>query len=948
MKTLVVNRRVIVSIFLVILLICGMQGVSYGQGDAPTVTPGETNTSLVARFQITLDKGVDENAYQVQLRRKTPTGEWISKCVVIKHGSISEIAGDPDVFASAVYISAAFAFNRGHYSDETFRIKAIFTDLEPGITYEARYRDTNLPVCEQNPPVPDPWSDIVEGTTHLTNPSVDFVDAQLAEAVRSALNLDTEGAHIDFLKIPEAALAKPTELNLFRHRITDLTGLEHATQLTKLSATYNDISDITPLAQLSQLTYLNLSYNDISDVTPLAQLPQLRELYLRHNDISDVTPLLGLKSLKKLYLEGNPIWHQDTDPLIAYLEANPDVDLDIAKLLIRDEGGPTIYWAEEIGDTRSYIIRRMDLANGRHQDIVTLSESPTDMAIDTSGGKIYWCRGGTIKRANLDGTDIQLVTGGLDSVTGIYLDVSGGKIYWMDHGQHKIQRADLDGANVEDLITGLSNNPIDLAVDVSASKIYWTNNYGQVKIQRANLDGANVEDLITRTESANTTAIDLDVSGGKMYWLYAREKIQRANLDGTDIKDIVSGVGYGDLAVDISAGKIYWADRESGAIQRADLDGANVEDLIKTEGYKIQAFSLATILHKTMNQPELTPTPSDSTIVQIHPASVASPAVGEQLEFSLNITGGEAVAGYQATVQFDDTALRYVSGTNGDFLPAGAFFVEPKVEGNLVKFNAASLAGESNGDGTLATLTFEVVAAKASTLTLSDVLLTNSAGETFVPRIENGEITESTGLKEDVNADGTVNIADLVLVAGALGKTGQHAADVNGDGQVNIADLVLVAGALGTTAAAPSLHPHTLEMLTAADIKMWLSQAQQLNLTDTMSQHGILFLQQLLTALTPKETALLANYPNPFNPETWIPYHLAKDADVTLHIYTVNGMLVRTLALGHQPAGMYQNRSRAAYWDGKNAFGEKVASGVYFYTFTAGDFSATRKMLICK
>ncbi|MDE0010798.1 MAG: T9SS type A sorting domain-containing protein [Candidatus Poribacteria bacterium] len=100
--------------------------------------------------------------------------------------------------------------------------------------------------------------------------------------------------------------------------------------------------------------------------------------------------------------------------------------------------------------------------------------------------------------------------------------------------------------------------------------------------------------------------------------------------------------------------------------------------------------------------------------------------------------------------------------------------------------------------------------------------------------------------------------------------------------------------------------------------------------------------------MLPKETALLANYPNPFNPETWIPYHLSKDADVTLHIYAVNGTLVRTLSLGHQPAGMYQSRSRAVYWDGRNAFGEPVASGVYFYTLTAGDFTATQKMLIRK
>ena len=97
-----------------------------------------------------------------------------------------------------------------------------------------------------------------------------------------------------------------------------------------------------------------------------------------------------------------------------------------------------------------------------------------------------------------------------------------------------------------------------------------------------------------------------------------------------------------------------------------------------------------------------------------------------------------------------------------------------------------------------------------------------------------------------------------------------------------------------------------------------------------------------------EENALLANYPNPFNPETWIPYQLSEPAEVTVSIYSVNGSLIRTLALGHQSAGVYQSKSRAAYWDGRNAFGERVASGLYFYTLTAGDFTATRKMLIRK
>ena len=201
---------------------------------------------------------------------------------------------------------------------------------------------------------------------------------------------------------------------------------------------------------------------------------------------------------------------------------------------------------------------------------------------------------------------------------------------------------------------------------------------------------------------------------------------------------------------------------------------------------------------------------------------------------------------------------------------------------------------------------------------------------------------------EDINGDGVVNILDLVRVASDLGESGENGTDVNGDGIVNILDLVLVAGALGNVAAAPSLQSQVSELLTATDVQQWLTQAHRLDLTDATVQRGVLFLEQLLAILTPKETTLLPNYPNPFNPETWIPYRLAEDSNVTLTIHALNGQPIRRLKLGHQTAGTYYSRSRAAYWDGKNEFGEGVASGVYFYHLSAGDYSATRKMLILK
>ena len=124
-------------------------------------------------------------------------------------------------------------------------------------------------------------------------------------------------------------------------------------------------------------------------------------------------------------------------------------------------------------------------------------------------------------------------------------------------------------------------------------------------------------------------------------------------------------------------------------------------------------------------------------------------------------------------------------------------------------------------------------------------------------------------------------------------------------------------------------------------------------MTDPTVRRGIIALERLLTALTeesriPAETALLPNYPNPFNPETWIPYQLKEAADVNLAVYDVHGQVVRRLAVGYRPAGMYRSRDRAAYWDGRNERGESVATGVYFCTLAAGNFRASRRMLVGK
>ena len=200
--------------------------------------------------------------------------------------------------------------------------------------------------------------------------------------------------------------------------------------------------------------------------------------------------------------------------------------------------------------------------------------------------KMYWRDTGTekIQRANLDGSQVEdLITTGLRTPLGIALDVGRGKMYWTDYGTEKIQRANLDGSNVEDLITTGLTTPVGIALDVGRGKMYWTDT-GTDKIQRANLDGSNVEDLIT-TGLRTPEGIALDVGREKMYWTdWGTDKIQRANLDGSNVEDLIT-TGLTTplgIALDVGRGKMYWTDNGTDKIQRANLDGSNVEDLITT------------------------------------------------------------------------------------------------------------------------------------------------------------------------------------------------------------------------------------------------------------------------------------------------------------------------------------------------------------------------------
>ena len=187
--------------------------------------------------------------------------------------------------------------------------------------------------------------------------------------------------------------------------------------------------------------------------------------------------------------------------------------------------------------------------------------------------------------------------------------------------------------------------------------------------------------------------------------------------------------------------------------------------------------------------------PKNAPTLRLDPPISQAPMIGKQFTLSLNITNSENVAKYQVTVQFDSTSLSYVGSNKRDDVSAED---APILDVNSITLSGTITAESIDDVSTLAKLTFEVISPKTSTLTISDVYLTDNTGTTIRPWLADGEIIALPSSKEDVNADGVVNLQDLRQVASNFGEGWRNTADVNGDEIVNIVDLSLVSRAMRT------------------------------------------------------------------------------------------------------------------------------------------------------
>ncbi len=603
-----------------------------------------------------------------------------------------------------------------------------------------------------------------------------------------------------------------------------------------------------------------------------------------------------------------------------------------------DEADEKIYYADFYGKR----ILRSNLDGTHLEDVITSGVwHPTSVAVDSIRRKIYWIAQSQIFRANLDGTDIEVIVDSWE-ISHLALDEKAEKIYWFaffPHNPPMMLQANLDGGDRKPVVVWDNEDPHDdnyiypkaYTLDTDRQKVYFIHDR---KIQRVNTNGANIEVVVELDKVDHFMCIAFDERNRRIFWTDPKTgRLYRSNHNGRDVETIVQQDKIGEIALHSADNKIYWANGlEDTIVHRANVDGSEHEVVLEPPTQQFFGIDL------------------DQSKGQIYWASANRWQAGERREILRANLDGTAVESIIATgigrptgiavdergekiywVESHRKILRAnLDGSNPEDLDIDGIGVVPDIEvdvesgklywidrihglhrGNLNGTNVEVLIGNLDSIYGIGVVPFgETVywtEVEGPHDTIRVVNLNNGNLETLIKR-------ERSGWWHDLDLDNTNQKIYWVNQRKGLIQR------ANLDGS----EVEMVVSGLAT--------PKYLALyLPTEDVV-------------TVKPEGETFV--FWGGI--RQSRLLQNYPNPFNPETWIPYQLAETAEIALKIYDTNGLVVRELLIGHQPVGMYQSRSRAAYWDGRNQHGEAVATGIYFCTLTAGDFAATRKMLVNK
>ena len=779
----------------------------------------------------------------------------------------------------------------------------------------------------------------------------------------------------------------------FRHNmITDLSPLAGLTALNNIKLRDNQITDVTPLAKLIRVDWLGLEQNRITDLSPLSGLTRLQGIGISGNPVVDVSPLANLNSLERIDAWRTPI--SDFSPLAAlrvlrWIEYGNDKSTTALPSL-----------------TGLKALRRLEIHGCGISDISALAELTqlrwlelvNNAITDLSPLKNLT----NLTHLNLDANLIKDVSplSELTKLNLLYLENNVISDVSPLSELTKLQRLDLRNNAISDF------SPLD---DLEGTAVRMTGNPGFPTNGGPHITGPWLwaivpgtrldtrTDFLARATNGAATEIKVATNGakagksvGKSAWTW-----HRLGTGGNNINRMTEALGWG-TGSEIYDHIVYGAVILDAPQEQQTSMFVGHDDAVKVwlNGELVHTALHANSDHYASFFPVTLKRGNNVLLVAIdnhghggfsgffglardaeYEVFIPSPRFvlsTEATEFEIEDTftldlraeNMDNLGGWQADLVFNPAVLNAVKVTEGDFLQESdesTYFDAGTIQnstGKITGLKAMRLSGDSvDGNGLLCSVTFTVVGHGECRLTLENFEAGSGRGRSvpsFPPVLRIVvEGDETTIPAWDVNMDGQTDVKDILIVTTAMVLKQTPAdnprADVNGDGVINQADVEIITEHFGepnTTAA-----PKNVVLPTGVTHNI-IAQTLDILLTMDNTTPGILqsiaILENILAAFVPERTALLPNYPNPFNPETWIPYHLAKPATVTLTLYSADGRVVRTLALGHQPAGIYQTHSRAVYWDGKNEVGEPVASGIYFITLTANNFTTTRKMLLMK
>ena len=729
---------------------------------------------------------------------------------------------------------------------------------------------------------------------------VDIPDPNLRAAIERKLGKASGAA------ITTADIANLTELRAEDADITDLTGLEAATNLTTLHLGNNLISDISPVAELTnlielylygnsisnaspveeltKLTRLDLSFNSISDISPVAGLTNLTVLSLRHNSISDISSVAGLTNLTRLFLQDNSI--SDISSLSG-----------LTNLTVLSLGHNSISDISPVAGLTNLI--ELYLYGNSISDISPLAGLTNLTLLPLDNNSIS-------DIAPLAGlTNLEILDLGSNSISDIS-PLAGlnqlGRLWLLNNSISDISPLVTNTGLGEGDFVEVSENPLSSAS--INTHIPALQNRG-VTVRFENLKPATLEYLLSIPAGISLIHVPLRVT----------------EVDGTaqtitsisDLYDALGGAGTVNFLITYDSQAQKWRSYFGASDKGTPADRVLTDDMGIIAGM--------TFPRTTRFSGNPLGTNGTSTIT---------------LNPGLNLVG----------LPLNDSRVMRVSN----------LFALDGIGGNVPviiltdggEFKLVGRAGDPGDIEITGGQSFIMTAQRAATVTISGDGWANDSGAAAAPSmsltgIEVGDTTPVLGLRGSIvdeemglKVDGfRVTVKNLstdraVAAVAAPDEAGYRLTVVD----IETGRAAMIGDTLELSAQSPNPFIGVKPLrytITTEDVKR--SRIQ---------------LPELVAYEIPAETQLLSNYPNPFNPETWIPYRLAEDAFVTLTIYDQTGQAVRTLDVGHQIAAVYENRSRAIYWDGRNQVGEQVASGVYFYHLSAGDYSATRKMLILK